>query len=334
MAYGPRLPIRGSKPHLIRGLACLTSALMLSACADTGLLDNGPKLELASENSDAAPAEPQSELQKAAIYWGQEYAKNTSELKPALNYAKNLKALGDKQHAMIILEQAVQIHTKDTELAGEYGRLALEMDKTTVAERYLEFADNATKPDWRIVSARGTVLAKQGRYKDAIPFYERALALKPGQSSLLNNLALANAAAGDAGKAEAILRQAAKTDQSLKIQQNLALVLGLQGKYDESRTAVAAALPADAASANTDYLRRMVQLPAKSSGAVQAVASAAGTAAPTAAAPTAAAGPVLKSTAVETAAAETDAAWRTKVASAKVPAPAKPATTLFKGSAQ
>lgn len=331
MAYGPRLPIRGSKPHLIRGLACLTSALMLSACADTGLLDSKPKLALSEASGDGdVNAVPQTELQKATIYWGQEYAKNTGDLQPALNYAKNLKALGDKQHALTILEQATRIHTKDTELAGEYGRLALEMDKVTIAERYLEFADNAAKPDWRIVSARGTVLTKQGRYKDAIPFYERALALKPGQSSILNNLALANAAAGDAGKAEEILRQAAKGDQSPKIQQNLALVLGLQGKYDESKSAVAVALPADAASANTDYFRRMVQLPGKPAGGLQLAADLAKPA-------RAGGGPasLLKSSSVETTAAAADAAWQTNVASAtKTPVRPKPASSLFKGTTE
>ena len=64
----------------------------------------------------------------------------------------------------------------------------------------LEIAEDPMKPDWRIISARGTVLAKQGQYKDAIPFFERAQSLAPDQQSVLNNLALAYTMNGDAAK--------------------------------------------------------------------------------------------------------------------------------------
>ena len=45
-----------------------------------------------------------------------------------------------------------------------------------------------------------------------------------------------------------------------RVSQNLALVLGLQGKYDEARLVAARDLPADNAAANVDYVRRIVML--------------------------------------------------------------------------
>ena len=45
------------------------------------------------------------------------------------------------------------------------------MDQVGVANQMLAMADDATKPDWRVISARGTVMAKQAKYTDAIPFY-------------------------------------------------------------------------------------------------------------------------------------------------------------------
>ena len=78
-----------------------------------------------------------------------------------------------------------------------------------MAQKLLEQADDPANPDWKVISARGTVLAKQGLYRDAIPFYERALALAPDQPSVLNNLALAHAMEGNADKAEPLLKQAA-----------------------------------------------------------------------------------------------------------------------------
>jgi Flp pilus assembly protein TadD len=210
---------------------------------------------------DATPSSPQSELQKATVYWGNEYAKKPTELRPALNYAKNLKALGEKEKALSVLQQASILHGNDQELAGEYGRLALDMDQVGVANQMLAMADDPTKPDWHVVSARGTVLAKQGKYSDAVPFYERALTLSPNNPTVMNNLAMAYAMTGDAKKAEQILRQAmAAPGATPKVRENLALVLGLQGRYDESKAVASGVLNSDTASANAAYLKQMVKL--------------------------------------------------------------------------
>ena len=115
-----------------------------------------------------------------------------------------------------------------------------------------------------MISARGTVLAKQGLYRDAITFYERARVLAPSEPSVLNNLALAHTMEGHADKAEPLLKQAAAaTGQQDRVNQNLALVLGLQGKYDEAKVAAAQNLPAEKAADNVDYVRRLVDKDAR-----------------------------------------------------------------------
>ena len=59
----------------------------------------------------------------------------------------------------------------------------------------------------------------------------------------MNNLAMAYAMMGDAKKAEDILRQAVTTEGATpKVRENLALVLGLQGRYDESKAVAAGVL--------------------------------------------------------------------------------------------
>ncbi|MEQ1672354.1 MAG: tetratricopeptide repeat protein [Hyphomicrobium sp.] len=259
-------PAKAAK--ITRVLASLTATLLLGACAQTSDLLGSSNLVTAQQDSDEAekPEGTQNELQKATAYWGQEYAKKPSELKPALNYARNLKALGEKQKALAVLQQAGSLHDGDKELAGEYGRLALELEQVNVAGRMLAIADDPAKPDWKIISARGTVLAKQGKFKDAIPFYERALAMSNNQASVLNNLAMAHAMSGDAKKAEELLRQASNTTgaSSAKVKQNLALVLGLQGRYDEAKTMTAGLTSASTdASQNVDMLRNFVKVPAQ-----------------------------------------------------------------------
>lgn len=253
-----------SSPCLARlgTIASLTVSLLLGACsASTDLLPSIAMKPSDTTTGDTTPSSPQSELQKATIYWGQQYAKNPAELQPALNYAKDLKALGEKDKALSVLQQAALMHGNNQELAGEYGRLALEMDQVGVANQMLTVADDPTKPDWRVISARGTVMAKQGKYADAVPFYERALTLSPDNPTVMNNLAMAYAMTGDPKKAEGILRQAvAAPGATPKVRENLALVLGLQGRYDESKAIASGVLNSEVASANANYIKQMVRL--------------------------------------------------------------------------
>jgi Flp pilus assembly protein TadD len=237
-------------------------SLFSGGCAQVGGL---PQLSSASPaaNSGAANANalPQGDLAAATEYWGKKFSESPTQLEPALAYAKNLKAMGRKKQALAVLQQSAVFHGDNLELAGEYGRLALALGQVKIAEKVLAQADNPAKPDWRIISARGTALAKQGRYKESIPFYQRALALAPNHPSVLNNLGMAHAMGGDPVKAEEILRQAvAHGGETKRVRQNLALVLGLQGRYNESAKLGSKDLPIKAAAADTAALRKLVKL--------------------------------------------------------------------------
>ncbi|MGQ0673629.1 MAG: tetratricopeptide repeat protein [Hyphomicrobium sp.] len=249
-----------------KGLAIVSlCSLTLGGCAGVG--DGiAPSLFASSTPPPSAadePKAPQDELQKATEYWGKQYAEKPSDLDTALSYAKNLKALGQKQQALGVLQQASMFHATDRRLNSEYGRLALELDQVSVADKLLAAADDPTSPDWRVLSARGTVLAKQGRYQEAIPLYEKAQQLSADQPSVLNNLALAYAMSGEAARAEDVLRRVSANGGNAKVRQNLALVLGLQGKYDEATKVGSEVMNASNATSNTDILKRMVRLDAK-----------------------------------------------------------------------
>jgi Flp pilus assembly protein TadD len=243
--------------HAFRSIA-LTTALLLGACAQSGgpdlsLTSNAPKsVDIATSSTGEAST---AELQKATAYWGEEYSKNPRNTKAALSYAQNLKALGNKPQALTVLQSAYQIAPEDNDIASEYGRLALELGQVSTAGQLLARADNPAKPDWKIISARGTVLAKQGRYKEAIAFYERAQALAPEQASILNNLAMAHTMNGEAARGEQLLRQAKQIGSSdPKIEKNLALVMDLQGKgQSESAAFTTEATPAGKVAAVTTH---------------------------------------------------------------------------------
>lgn len=256
----------------------IAAALLAGACAQMGdlsLITGSPAIP---DQNATAPKDARSELDKAIEYWGKEYAKNPRDLKAALSYARNLKAGGQKAQAFAVVQQVAVFNGEDRELASEYGRLALDLGQVQVAQKVLAAADDPAKPDWRVVSARGTALAKQGKCADAIPFYERALALAPEQPSVLSNLALAYAAEGQPARAEPLLRRAAETKGAdPRVQQNLALVLALQGKYDEAKEVGGRELSPELAAADTDYIRQIVRLePQKISAQAPAVAASGG----------------------------------------------------------
>ncbi|RTL70595.1 MAG: tetratricopeptide repeat protein [Hyphomicrobiales bacterium] len=251
----------------LRALAIASLSMLAGACSQDGValpslsaLSGTPgstgDITTSSTPTKAGaamtPEQVQAELKKATEYWGQQYANDRSNVQAALNYARNLKALGEKQQAFSVLQATYESGGANRAVASELGRLALEFDQISLATRLLEQADDPAQPDWRIVSARGTVLAKQGQYKEAIPFYERALKLAPDKPSILNNLALAYTMDGQADKAEPLLRKASaapKADE--RVSNNLALVLSLQGKdgkdakeWETETVAVAAPQPA------------------------------------------------------------------------------------------
>jgi Flp pilus assembly protein TadD len=252
--------------------ATLVSTLALGACAGaTNPFTFANLSEKPAPQADiSTSALPQTELQKATEYWGKQYEANPKDAQPAINYIRNLKALGAKQQALAVAQNAFTVNPNHKGLASEYGRLALELDQVTVADRLLAMADDPVAPDWKVISARGTVLAKQGRYREAIPHFERALAIAPGQPSVLNNLALAQAMDGHAEKAEPLLRQAANDQHAdPKVGQNLALVLGLQGKHEDAKSVIVGSAPSDEVREDATFVSQMVGAPAATTSAQQ-----------------------------------------------------------------
>ena len=188
-------------------------------------IGSGP-LDFSASVSDteATAKDTRSDLAKATDATGKEFVKEPRNADKALAYARSLKAMGEKRQALAVLQQASNFNAGHRALNSEYGRLALELEQVSLAQRLLEAADDPANPDWRIISARGTVLAKLGSYRDAIPLYERALALAPNQPSILNNLALAHAMEGHADQAERLLKRAgAEADgKNARVNQNRA----------------------------------------------------------------------------------------------------------------
>ena len=247
----------------------LASAAVLcatTACTKTDKASEryaSPEVNITGKPRQAI-AKPTNPLHVATTYWAKEHQKDPRNPKAALSYARNLKALGATAKAIQVLDQTYRLDPKNTDIAAEYGRMALAANNVPLADRLLKQAEQVRGGgDWRVLSARGTVLAKKGEHKAAQGYFHAALRKKPDALSVRNNLALSYAMSGQPQQAEQLLRQAVKTGRETpRIRQNLALVMGLQGKYDEAKQLASVDIADREASANMTYLKNMVH-PAK-----------------------------------------------------------------------
>ncbi|HET9717523.1 MAG TPA: tetratricopeptide repeat protein [Pseudolabrys sp.] len=191
--------------------------------------------------------------------WGARYRENPGDADAAISYAQALRATDQRAQAVAVLEQASIRNPRSMPLLGAYGRALADAGQYQKALDTLERAHTPDSPDWRILNAQGAVLDQMGRHAEAQRHYSAALKIIPDEPSVLSNLGLSYLLTKDLKKAELTLRRAvAQANAGPKVRQNLALAIGLQGRFDEAEKIASADLPADEAAANVAYLRQML----------------------------------------------------------------------------
>ena len=194
-----------------------------------------------------------------ATQQGARYRANPADAEAALAYAQALQALGERAQAVAVLQQASMRNPNNTAVLGGYGRALADVGDYAQALDVFNRAHSPDQPDWRILSAQGAVLDQLGRHQDAQRYYASALKIIPDEPSVLSNLGLSYALAKDLPKAEATLRRAVeRPGADPRVRQNLALVVGLQGRFPEAETIARADLPPEEAAANVAYLKQMM----------------------------------------------------------------------------
>jgi Flp pilus assembly protein TadD len=237
-ADGPRLVLAIAVAICLAGCAGMPSIETAGSLGSGATKDDGPK------DVDAL---------------GERYRANPADPEAALRYAQALRTTGQRAQAVAVLEQASLHNPRNMELLGAYGRSLADAGNYQQALDVLGRAHTPDHPDWRILSAQGAVLDQMGRHEEARRYYETALKMVPDEPSILSNLGLSYALSKDLPRAEATLRRAAAGPRvDPRVRQNLALVVGLQGRFAEAETIARADLPPEEAAANAAYLRQML----------------------------------------------------------------------------
>ncbi|HEX3439867.1 MAG TPA: tetratricopeptide repeat protein [Pseudolabrys sp.] len=247
------------RPRTARAVNMLSSAalaamlaLSVAGCKTTGDDTTGSIGTAPAQRTDA-------DWRRALDTWRGRYESNPNDVQAAIAYARALRATEQRAQAVAVLEQASIRNPNNTQLLGAFGRALADAGQYPQALDALSRAHTPDNPDWRILNAQGAVLDQMERHAEAQRYYESALKIVPDEPSVLSNLGLSYALTKDLTRAETTLRRAvAQPGAGPKVRQNLALVVGLQGRFAEAEQIASADLPPDEAAANVGYLRQML----------------------------------------------------------------------------
>ena len=242
--------------------ALMTGAL--AGCKTTGSSD--------TTGSISSPAAPRSDAdwRRDSEALSARFRANPRDADNAIRYAQALRATDQRAQAAAVLETAALHNPDNRPLLGAYGRALADTGSFKQALEVLERAHSPDQPDWQILSVQGAVLDQMGRHEEAQRYYASALRIVPEEPSVLSNLGLSYALSKDLPRAEETLRRAdARGNTDKRVRQNLALVVGLQGRFQDAETIARADLPPDQAAENVAYLRRMMAVQQKSAPALK-----------------------------------------------------------------
>jgi Flp pilus assembly protein TadD len=235
--------------------AAVTALLAAGLGGCQTMSDVTGSLTSSSSKAEAAPEDPQ----RAAEVYGERYRANPKDAQAALAYGQTLRTTGQRAQAVAVLEQATIAHPSNKELLAAYGRALADNGNSQAAFDVLSRAHTPANPDWRILSVQGTTLDKMGKHEEARRYYASALKIVPEEPSVLSNLGLSYMLTRELPQSEETLRRAYSNPRADgRVRQNLALVVGLQGRFAEAETIAKGDLPAEEAAANVAYLREML----------------------------------------------------------------------------
>lgn len=254
MASSARIVSRRSK--LLQGIAVALIAATLAGCASSRKeLTTGsiPRMSKPVEEMNST------ELASAGENIGKAYEKNPKDPKIGMSYANVLRMSGRNAQALAVMQRVAIANPTDRDVLAAYGKAQAAAGQLEQALSTIGRAQTPDRPDWRLKSAEGAILDQLGRANEARGRYRDALDIQPNEPSILSNLGMSYVLAGDLKTAETYLRSASQqATADSRVRQNLALVVGLQGRFEEAEQIARRELSQQQADANVAYLRSML----------------------------------------------------------------------------
>lgn len=244
-------------------------ALVGAACASSPATPELTAEEQAYQDAIEEALKPASEEEIAlaersdpitrANFWASEYQKDPSNLDVSVSFMKALRGIGSYDRVIEVANVTVPIHPTSYELYLELGRTMMKQDDPAgAAQAFVRSADRAPVTEAAPLAALGVAFDRLEDHAKAQEAYQLALERDPYRVSTLSNYGLSLALTGRLAEAESALRQAVELPGAdVRVRQNLALILGLQGRFDEM-TGVDPTAPRRSIEANRRALEEMI----------------------------------------------------------------------------
>ncbi|MDE1160002.1 MAG: tetratricopeptide repeat protein [Neorhizobium sp.] len=246
--------------NLLKATTLAAIALSVASCATNSAKDPTTTGSIPTV-STSAPLDrmDSAELANAERSIGAAYVKSPKDKDIGMRYATVLGMTGKNGQALAVMQQVAIAHPNDRDVLSAYGKAQAGAGQLQQALATIDRAQTPDHPDWRLYSAKGAVLDQLGRADEARGTYRMALEAQPNEPSVLSNLGMSYILTGDLKTAETYLRTAAKQPiADSRVRQNLALVVGLQGRFPEAMQIARSELSPQQADANVAYLRNML----------------------------------------------------------------------------
>lgn len=191
-----------------------------------------------------------------AAFWARELDVDPADAEAGVQLSMALRTMGSYDDAVAAIGRTLAAQPDNVEALMELAKSHVGRGQGFYAIDPARRAQQLAPRDWRPPSLLGVAYEQAQRDEEALAAHRLALSLAPDNPSAISNLALFQASHGQPAEAEALLRKAiARPGAPMAVRQNLALVLGLQGRLDEAEKLARQDLPPELVANNMAWLR-------------------------------------------------------------------------------
>lgn len=208
--------------------------------------------------ASARQAEATFDYETAANQYQALLNRNPGDRNYTIALSRNLRYVGRNSDAVALLSDWLGKHQPDGKVLLELGKAYLASDRLGLAEKTLRQSLDKDANNWDAYSSLGVVMDYQGNHADAQAQYLEALKIAPDNPTVLNNLGLSRAQAGDLpGAIEALRRAADQPSAGVQVRQNLAMVLAINGDLEGAERLTRKDLTPEQIRKNMTYFRHL-----------------------------------------------------------------------------
>ncbi|MDQ0466433.1 Flp pilus assembly protein TadD [Caulobacter ginsengisoli] len=191
-----------------------------------------------------------------ATFWAREVQIDPTDVQANLGLAQSLRAMNQFDDAADAAQRVLISQPGNLDALLELARIRIAQGKGFYAIEPARQAQAVAPRDWRPLSLLAVAYEQAERDGEALAAYKQALSLAPNEPAVLTNMAMYWAGHGDLPQAERLLRRAASLPGSgIQTRQDLALVVGLQGRMSEAEALARQDLPPEMVANNIAWLK-------------------------------------------------------------------------------